>query len=168
MFIIATKSAPHFISRLWMASHRSRLNLLSTFMMLLCLMLFVLSAGAWWFLDGIWAWSAGLFYLAYDVWLIVFVLFQTRHLATQRHLFPFTRNWPLLSCKAKFWSCFLDKSAHLVSNEISEAKTIHKKYANESLSNSKTWIAQTKSDFTTFEKHGLPTDDFKKILRVLE
>ena len=74
-----------------MAFHRSSLNLLSTFIMLLCLMLFVLSAGAWWFLDGIWAWSAGLFYLAYDVWLIFFVLFQTRHLATQRHIFPFAK-----------------------------------------------------------------------------
>ena len=57
---------------------------------------------------------------------------------------------------------------YLFTDRISEAKAIHKKYAHESLSNSKTWIAQTKSDFTTFEKHGLPTDDFKKILRVLE
>ena len=57
---------------------------------------------------------------------------------------------------------------YLFTDRISEAKAIHKKYAHESLSNSKTWIAQTKSDFTTFEKHGLPTDDFKKILRVIE
>ncbi len=57
---------------------------------------------------------------------------------------------------------------YLFTNKISESKDIHKKYAHESLSNSKTWIAQTKSDFTTFEKHGLPTDDFKKILRVIE
>lgn len=57
---------------------------------------------------------------------------------------------------------------YLFTDRISDAKDIHKKYAHESLSNGKTWIAQTKSDFTTFEKHGLPTDDFKKILRVIE
>jgi len=57
---------------------------------------------------------------------------------------------------------------YLFTNKISESKDIHKKYAHESLSNGKTWIAQTKSDFITFEKHKLPTDNFKKILRVLE
>ncbi|WP_288981741.1 tetratricopeptide repeat protein [uncultured Flavobacterium sp.] len=57
---------------------------------------------------------------------------------------------------------------YLFTDRISDAKDIHKKYAHESLSNGKTWIAQTKLDFTTFEKYGLPTDDFKKILRVIE
>jgi len=57
---------------------------------------------------------------------------------------------------------------YLFTDRISDAKDIHKKYAHESLSNCKTWIAQTKLDFTTFEKHELPTDDFKKILRVIE
>ena len=47
-------------------------------------------------------------------------------------------------------------------------KDIHKKYAHESLSNGKTWIAQTKSDLKEFEKHRLPNDNFKKILRILE
>lgn len=57
---------------------------------------------------------------------------------------------------------------YLFTDRISDAKDIHKKYAHESLSNGKTWIAQTKLDFTTFEKHELPTDSFKKILRVIE
>ena len=57
---------------------------------------------------------------------------------------------------------------YLFTDRISEAKDIHKKYAHESLSNGKTWKAQTKSDFAAFEKHKLPTDNFKKILRVLE
>ena len=57
---------------------------------------------------------------------------------------------------------------YLFTDRISDSKDIHKKYAHESLSNGKTWIAQTKLDFTTFEKHELPTDDFKKILRVIE
>ena len=57
---------------------------------------------------------------------------------------------------------------YLYTDRISEAKAIHKKYAHESLSNGKTWIAQTKADFKDFEKHKLPIDNFKKILRVLE
>ena len=57
---------------------------------------------------------------------------------------------------------------YLFTDRISEAKAIHKKYAHENLSNGKTWLAQTKSDFASFEKHGLPTDNFKKILRVLD
>ena len=57
---------------------------------------------------------------------------------------------------------------YLFTDRISEAKDIHKKYAHESLSNGKTWIAQTKSDLKEFEKHRLPTDNFKKILRILE
>lgn len=57
---------------------------------------------------------------------------------------------------------------YLFTDRISEAKDIHKKYAHESLSNGKTWTAQTKLDFKDFEKHKLPTKNFKKILRVLE
>ena len=57
---------------------------------------------------------------------------------------------------------------YLFTDRISEAKDIHKKYAHESLSNGKTWTAQTKSDFKDFEKYKLPTNNFKKILRVLE
>lgn len=57
---------------------------------------------------------------------------------------------------------------YLFTDRISEAKDIHKKYAHESLSNGKTWIAQTKFDFKELEKHRLPTDNFKKVLRVLE
>ncbi|WP_333810151.1 tetratricopeptide repeat protein [Flavobacterium sp.] len=57
---------------------------------------------------------------------------------------------------------------YLFTDRISEAKTIHKKFTHESLSNGKTWVIQTKSDFKEFEKHRLPTDNFKKILRILE
>ena len=57
---------------------------------------------------------------------------------------------------------------YLFTDRISEAKDIHKKYAHESLFTGKTWIEQTKADFKDFEKHRLPTDDFKKILRIIE
>lgn len=71
-----------------MPTQRSPFGFASTLIMLLCFALFILSAGAWWFLDGIWAWSAGLFYLGYDLWLMCFVVFQTRYLATQAQIFP--------------------------------------------------------------------------------
>lgn len=57
---------------------------------------------------------------------------------------------------------------YLFTDRISEAKIIHKKYLHESLTNSKTWIAQTKSDFKELENHRLPSDNFKKILRILK
>lgn len=62
------------------------------------------------------------------------------------------------------------KLAHvyLFSNKVGEAKDIHKLYKDNNISTNKSWIAQTKSDFEEFENRGLPTDDFKKILRVLE
>ena len=57
---------------------------------------------------------------------------------------------------------------YLFTDRISEAKTIHKKYAHESLFTGKTWTEQTKADFESFEKQHLPTNNFKKILRVLD
>ena len=57
---------------------------------------------------------------------------------------------------------------YLFTDRISEAKNIHKKYAHESLFSGKTWIEQTKTDFESFEKQQLPTNNFKKILRVLD
>lgn len=57
---------------------------------------------------------------------------------------------------------------YLFTDRISEAKAIHKQYAQENLSSGKSWQEQTKSDFKAFEKYGLPTDNFKKILRILE
>lgn len=57
---------------------------------------------------------------------------------------------------------------YLFSNRISEAKDIHKKYRSNNVSSSKSWAEATKEDFENFKKNGLPTDDFKKILRILE
>ena len=57
---------------------------------------------------------------------------------------------------------------YLFTDRISEAKAIHKQYAQENLSSGKSWQEQTKSDFKAFDKYGLPTDNFKKILRILE
>ena len=62
------------------------------------------------------------------------------------------------------------KLAHvfMFSNKVGEAKAIHKLYKDNNVSSSKSWIAQTKFDFEDFEKRGFPTDNFKKILRILE
>lgn len=57
---------------------------------------------------------------------------------------------------------------YLFTDRLSKAKDLHKKYRNQSLSTGKSWAAQVKIDFSTFEKRGLPTNDFKKILRVLD
>ena len=56
----------------------------------------------------------------------------------------------------------------MFSNKVGEAKAIHKLYKDNNVSSSKSWIAQTKFDFEDFEKRGFPTDNFKKILRILE
>lgn len=62
------------------------------------------------------------------------------------------------------------KLAHvfMFSNKIVETKKIHKLYKDNNISANKSWIAQTKYDFEDFEKRGFSTDNFKKILRILE
>lgn len=57
---------------------------------------------------------------------------------------------------------------YLFTDRLSKAKDLHKKYLNQSLSTGKSWKEQVKIDFSTFEKRGLPTNDFKKISRVLD
>ena len=57
---------------------------------------------------------------------------------------------------------------YLFSDRVSDAKDIHKKYRSNNVSSSKSWVQATKEDFENFRKNGLPTDDFKKILRILE
>lgn len=57
---------------------------------------------------------------------------------------------------------------YMFTDRVSESKDLHKKYANENLFTGKSWTEQTKADFKNFEKHQLPTDNFKKILRILE
>lgn len=57
---------------------------------------------------------------------------------------------------------------YMFSNRVSDAKDIHKKYRSNNVSSSKSWTQATKEDFDNFKKNGLPTADFKKILRILE
>ena len=57
---------------------------------------------------------------------------------------------------------------YLFSNRLTDAKDIHKKYQSNNVSLSKSWRQATYDDFEKFEKSGLPSDDFKRILRILE
>ena len=57
---------------------------------------------------------------------------------------------------------------YLFTNRISESKKIHEQYKNQNISEYVSWIEATKSDFESFEKAGLPIQDFKKILRILD
>jgi tetratricopeptide (TPR) repeat protein len=57
---------------------------------------------------------------------------------------------------------------YMFSDRVSDAKDIHKKYRSNNVSSSKSWVQATKEDFENFKKNGLSTDDFKKILRILE
>ncbi len=57
---------------------------------------------------------------------------------------------------------------YLFTNRVSEAKDIHNQYKIQNITSNVSWVNQTKSDFSDFEKNGFPTDNFKKILRILE
>ncbi len=57
---------------------------------------------------------------------------------------------------------------YLFTNRLSEAKTIHEKYKNQNVTASTSWKSKTESDFLLFEKNGFPTNDFKKIIRILD
>jgi len=57
---------------------------------------------------------------------------------------------------------------YMFTNRLSESKNIHKQFFNQNLSNGKTWVSQVTEDFKEFEKMGLPTDNFKKILRIID
>ncbi|MNY11426.1 hypothetical protein D3C86_1444540 [compost metagenome] len=55
---------------------------------------------------------------------------------------------------------------YLVSDDYSAAKAIYKKYQTQNVTDSLSWIAKTKLDFAAFEKAGLPTKDFEKVLKL--
>ncbi|UGS24757.1 tetratricopeptide repeat protein [Flavobacterium channae] len=57
---------------------------------------------------------------------------------------------------------------YLVTDRVSEAKDIHKKYKDQNISVDTSWVKATKQDFDNMKKVGLPTDNFIKILRIIE
>jgi tetratricopeptide (TPR) repeat protein len=57
---------------------------------------------------------------------------------------------------------------YMFTDRLNKAKDIHKKYKQNNLSGNKSWSNQAKIDFQQFEKNGFATDNFKKILRLLD
>jgi hypothetical protein len=58
--------------------------------------------------------------------------------------------------------------AYLLNKDFKKAKLIHKKYQFQNVTSSLSWPQKVKQDFETFEKAGLPSDDFDRVLRLLE
>ena len=58
--------------------------------------------------------------------------------------------------------------AYMHTDEIKLAKEIHEQYKSQNVTATQSWIIRTKTDFAKFEKAGLTSKNFKKILRVLE
>jgi hypothetical protein len=57
---------------------------------------------------------------------------------------------------------------YMFTDRLNKAKDIHKKYQQNNLTGNISWANQTKIDFQQFEKNGFATDNFKKILRLLD
>jgi tetratricopeptide (TPR) repeat protein len=55
---------------------------------------------------------------------------------------------------------------YLVSDDYSEAKAIYKKYQTQNVTDSLSWREKTKQDFAVFEKAGLPSKDFERVLKL--
>jgi len=55
---------------------------------------------------------------------------------------------------------------YLVTNNYSDAKAIYKKYQDQNVTDSLSWKDKTKSDFAIFQKAGLPSKDFEKIIKL--
>jgi hypothetical protein len=54
----------------------------------------------------------------------------------------------------------------LVSDKYSDAKAIYKKYQSQNVTDSLSWIEKTKQDFALFQKAGLPSSDFERVLKL--
>lgn len=57
---------------------------------------------------------------------------------------------------------------YLFTDRVSEAKDIHNQFKTQNITSQVSWVNQTKSDFSEFEKKDFPTANFKKIMRILE
>lgn len=57
--------------------------------------------------------------------------------------------------------------AYLLSGNPAESREIHKKFRKQNIDAKISWAEQTKNDFEIFQKAGLPSDNFKKILKFI-
>jgi tetratricopeptide (TPR) repeat protein len=56
---------------------------------------------------------------------------------------------------------------YLFTDRVSEAKEIHRTYKNQNVFPTISWRQQVEHDFKMFKKYGLPSNNFKKIMRIL-
>ncbi len=57
---------------------------------------------------------------------------------------------------------------YLFTDRVSQAKEIHKTYKNQNVFPTISWKQQVEQDFKMFKKYGLPSSNFKKIMRILK
>jgi hypothetical protein len=57
--------------------------------------------------------------------------------------------------------------AYLMNDEFKNAKLIYKKYQSQNVNDSLSWTQKVKQDFTVFQKTGLPSGDFERVLKLL-
>jgi tetratricopeptide (TPR) repeat protein len=58
--------------------------------------------------------------------------------------------------------------AYLLNDDYRAARSIYKEYKSQNVSATMGWTQKVKSDFETFEKAGLPSQDFNRVLRLIE
>lgn len=58
--------------------------------------------------------------------------------------------------------------AYLLNGNYKSAKTIHKMYFNQNVTDSLSWTQKTKLDFDAFQKAGIQNEDFDAVLKILE
>lgn len=58
--------------------------------------------------------------------------------------------------------------AYLLNDDFRAAKSIYKEYQTQNVTDSLSWIQKIKNDFTAFKKLGLPSDNFDRILKLIE
>jgi predicted Zn-dependent protease len=58
--------------------------------------------------------------------------------------------------------------AYLLNKDFKSAKLIYKKYRFQNVTDSLSWTQKVKQDFDIFEKAGLTSGDFDRVLRLLE
>jgi len=58
--------------------------------------------------------------------------------------------------------------AYLLNGDFAAAKEIHKKYKSQNVTAMMSWVSKTKADFTELKNAGIQSDDFDRILKILD
>lgn len=56
--------------------------------------------------------------------------------------------------------------AYLLNDNYKEAKKIYKKYQNQNVTDSLSWVQKTEQDFKAFQKAGIQNEDFERVLKL--